>query len=46
MAVKITIERGIRGKNKKSMGEEMRRELTLRRIMLCHHKIFREHVQK
>jgi hypothetical protein len=43
MVVKIIGERGIRGKNKKRRG---RRGLTLIRIMLRHHKIFRERVQK
>jgi hypothetical protein len=39
----VMIYRAERGKNKKSKG---RRGLTLTRVILCHHKNFREHVQK
>jgi hypothetical protein len=39
------LERGIRGKTNRSRGEK-RRVLTLTRIMLHHHKIFGEGIQK
>jgi hypothetical protein len=41
----VKIYRAERGKNKKSRGEK-RRGVTLTRIILCHHKIFKEHIQK
>jgi hypothetical protein len=44
MILKIIRERSIRGK--KRVGEKRRRELTFIIIMLHHHKIFRERVQK
>jgi hypothetical protein len=46
MIVKIIGEHSIWGKNKKSRRGERRGGLTLIRIILHHHKNFREHVQK
>jgi hypothetical protein len=41
----VKIYRVERGKNKRSSGER-RRGLALTKIILCHHKNFRESVQK